>query len=104
VPELRVQKPEGVKFMGGVEEKIERLKRILEEPLDRPFDEAHREVEELMGRPVWTHEFAFPEMLYEELRSGRRGEAFGKSLEEIAKTKPVLVLEAGKRAGEAMRR
>ena len=75
-----------------VETKIERLRQLLEEPCYKPFDEVHKEVEALMGRPVWTHEFAFAQMLYDELRSGRKGEAFGKSLEEIAKKKPVLIV------------
>src|SRR4051794_35764754 len=44
--------------------------RSIPEVLTIPFDNLHQWVEELMGRPVWTHEFAHPEQLIEELESG----------------------------------
>ena len=27
-----------------------------------PFSDMHQFIEEIMGRPVWTHELAFPEI------------------------------------------
>ena len=56
----------------------------------RTMGEVFKKMGELVGRPVYTHEAAFPEMLYDEIMSGREGEAFGRSLREIAKTKPVF--------------
>jgi len=49
----------------------------------KPFGDVIRRVQEIMGRPVWTHEMAFPEHLYEELRSGNKGQAFFEGLREI---------------------
>lgn len=76
------------------EEKIERLKLLMNTPMgtppcDRSFSEIHEEVEKVMGRPVWTHEFAFPELLYEELELGTKGSSFGKSLNEVRQMMPV---------------
>ena len=36
-----------------------------------PFDRYHASFEKLIGRPVWTHEFAFPDKLKEELEGKR---------------------------------
>jgi hypothetical protein len=36
-------------------------------PLEIDFEKIHERVEELLGRPVWTHEFADPERLRKEL-------------------------------------
>ena len=49
----------------------------------KTFGAVHKIVEEIMGRPVWTHEFAFPEHLYDELRSGNKGQSFFEGLREI---------------------
>lgn len=53
-----------------VEERIAEL-QALENQLTIPFDNLHQRITELMGRPVWTHELADPEQLYEEIREGR---------------------------------
>ena len=74
------------------EERIKELQRLMTTPEDqlRPsefktFYDLHKRICELVGRDVYTHEFAFPELLYEEIRSGKTGSAFGKSLIEAAK-------------------
>ena len=79
------------------EDKIERLKLLMTTPMgtppcDREFGDIHEEVETLMGRPVWTHEFAFPELLYEELELGTKGSSFGKSLSEVKQMMPVGIV------------
>lgn len=75
-------------------ERIAELKRILTTPADqlefKTFDEIHKRIEEIMERPVWTHEMAFLDMLIEEIELDRKGETFLRSLREIAKTKPVI--------------
>ncbi len=48
-------------------EKKERLRHIFATPVNRPFSEIHKEIEEIMGRSVWTHELAMPQALYDEL-------------------------------------
>ena len=37
-----------------------------------PFSELHRVTEVVLGRPVWTHEFAFRDRLLDELRSKQK--------------------------------
>ena len=78
--------------LATTEQRIERLRKLMEEPQPKgtTFSDVHKAIESIMERPVWTHEMAFPEMLYEEIRNGHVGETFGKSLQEIAKTKPVI--------------
>lgn len=39
-------------------------------PLTVPFATLHKRVEALVGRPVWTHEFALWDRLREEIASG----------------------------------
>lgn len=39
------------------------------EILTIPFGDLHQRYEELVGRPVWTHEFATPASLIEEART-----------------------------------
>lgn len=41
-------------------------------PLEIPFGMLHLRVEELVGRPVWTHELAFFDDLIAEVESGQR--------------------------------
>lgn len=38
-------------------------------PLEVPFHDVHKRIEDLMQRPVWTHELAFPDSLLSELKS-----------------------------------
>jgi len=40
--------------------------QLFEQRLCMPFDEFHKAVETVLGRPVWTHEFATPEQLQQE--------------------------------------
>jgi len=74
-------------------EKITELYDLLEKPSTKSFGEVHKRIEEIMGRPVWTHEIAFPEHLYTELRVNTRGTAFFEGLREIENMgKPVVTL------------
>lgn len=79
----------------NTQQKIEALHKLLEEPVPKntSFSEIHKKIEKIMGRAVWTHEMAFPEMLYNELKQKTKGSAFAKSLQEIAKTKPVMIYQ-----------
>ena len=43
--------------------------QLFEKRLCMPFDRFHAAVEEALGRPVWTHEFADPSRLQEEFRN-----------------------------------
>lgn len=61
------------------------------------FSTFHKRHEELVGRPVWTHEFATPENLVREARSGEHpadleAHVIG-SLDQLAGNKPVLIVK-----------
>lgn len=45
--------------------------QLSQDKLCMPFEEFHRGMEELLGRPVWTHEFARPELLTAEIEGKR---------------------------------
>lgn len=75
------------------------LRRLLDAPLCVPFGLIHEKTEALVGRPVWTHEFARPEGLYEEARTQRHpvdleAHVIG-SLDQLAGDKPVIVVRPG---------
>lgn len=77
-----------------VEDRILVLTHLLEsnlmQELGWDWGKTHSIIERLVGRPVWTHEIAFPKMIYREMRNGNKGEAFTNSLKEISKTKPII--------------
>jgi hypothetical protein len=65
------------------------------------FSRLHGRMEKLCGRPVFTHEFAWPEELAKEVEAGRRigvGEAIGK-IHEHFPDKPVIVVAASSPEG-----
>lgn len=77
--------------------KVEALRRMFYEPIGSEWEGktigyVHKKLEEIMGRPVWTHEMGYPEMLIEELRHGKPMDAFRKSVEAIAREKPVVLV------------
>lgn len=43
--------------------------QLHQDKLIMPFSKFHEGMEELLGRPVWTHEFAIPGLLQEELKT-----------------------------------
>ena len=51
--------------------------RSLRGPLEVPFHVLHGRVEELVGRPVLTHEWADPEALCNEILQGKRASTVG---------------------------
>ena len=65
--------------------------QIHENRLCMPFGVFHEAVEETLGRSVWTHEFAHPEMLREELRGVRPSPTFGDIMDLIPEDKPLIL-------------
>lgn len=63
------------------------------------FDDLHKRLEELVGRPVWTHEFAQDLALMAEARSWEHPSDLNAhaiaSMEALADGKPVIVVDAG---------
>lgn len=71
--------------------------QLNEEKLCMPFDTFHKAVEEWLGRPVWTHEFACAwELLAEghgESKARDISDVINK-LQELVGDKPIIVLES----------
>lgn len=58
-----------------------------------PFDRFHAAVEAVLGRPVWTHEFANMKRLQEEYEGLRPTATFGEILAQLPQEK-VIILDA----------
>ena len=56
------------------------------------FSDLHQRFEELVGRPVWTHELARPDLLIAEIERGTPS-SFGDVLDKIPADKPVIVVK-----------
>jgi hypothetical protein len=65
--------------------------QLNEERLCMPFGEFHRCVEEALGRPVWTHEFAQPKMLIAELMGERKPPTLADIIELIPAEKRIVI-------------
>jgi len=83
------------------DERAAELHRLCTGKLSRPFDMIHKRIEELVGRPVWTHEIGLRmEGLIEEARSRPRDtpisgdEIRDKVIGSIPPDKPVIVIQA----------
>lgn len=55
-------------WIGKTDKEVARFQLSTEE-LCCPFEIFHRSVESALGRPVWSHEFANMESLFEELNA-----------------------------------
>lgn len=68
-------------------------KKIMEGLRWENLSDIHPFIEHLMGRPVWTHEFAFPETLYRELKDNKKWAGLTENLKELRKKMPVIVVK-----------
>jgi hypothetical protein len=66
--------------------------QLFEDRLCMPFDEFHKAVEEALGRPVWTHEFADRKHLRDEYQGKRKPPTFEEILDMIPAGKRVLIV------------
>ena len=87
------------------EERVKELKRLLHEtPEDqlipkefKDFHELWERIDELVGRSTYTHELAFPDLLYEEILTGKRpdpGIAIAKAI-KLTKSKQGITIKDG---------
>ena len=68
----------------------------LEEPLlCMPWEIFQKTVEDVLKRPVYTHEFATPELLIKELRGQRLPPIIEELLEQLPKDKTIIVAISG---------
>lgn len=65
--------------------------QLYQQKLCIPIHVFHDAIEETLGRPVWTHEFAFPELLKAELRT-KKAPSFEEIVSLIPKEK-LLIFE-----------
>lgn len=69
--------------------------QLVQDKLCMPFDVFHEAVEEALGRPVWTHEFAFNrEGLIKELNGDQEPPTFEEIINLIPEDKRVIVVTA----------
>ena len=69
--------------------------QLVQDKLCMPFDVFHEAVEEALGRPVWTHEFALNrEGLIKELNGEQEPPTFEDIINLIPEDKRVIVVTA----------
>ena len=66
--------------------------QLEQELLCMPFDVFHEAVEALLGRPVWTHEFARPDLLLQEANGEKEAPTFDEIMSMVPKEKLCLVI------------
>lgn len=72
--------------------------QLNESLLCMPFDLFHKAVEEWLGRPVWTHEFACPDELMAEGHGENKTRTMSEVLDkakELMGDKPIIVIDSG---------
>ena len=65
--------------------------QLFQDKLAIPIERFHEAIEKVLNRPVWTHEFAFQEMLQEEYLGIRSKPTFKEILDLIPKDKLVVI-------------
>lgn len=79
------------------DERADELQHWFDIVLTVEFSKLHKRIEQLVGRPVWTHEIstAGTRWLLEEARTGRHPENLAAhvvgSLDQMAGTRPVVI-------------
>lgn len=58
------------------------------------FSDFYGAVERVLGRPVYTHEFAKPELLRDEFLGGRERPTFQEILDQIPEEKRAVIMNA----------
>lgn len=81
------------------DDRAEEVRALLLEPNAYRVGDIHQRIEQLVGRPVWTHEFVTDTRLIEEARGALphpedlRAHVL-ESIQAVAGDKPVIVVEA----------
>jgi hypothetical protein len=76
-----------------VDERVAEME-LLKGPLETDFSKLHQRIEELVGRPVWTHELASYDQLIDEVRMGEHA-SFEDVVNKLPASKVVLVDVSG---------
>jgi hypothetical protein len=75
-------------------ERSEELQKWADNVLTVDFSILHKRIEELVGRPVWTHELADIESLRKEIEKGKRA-SFIEVIDKIPADKQVVIAVMG---------
>ena len=65
--------------------------QLFQQKLCMPFDVFHEAIEKVLGRPVWTHEFAFIENLQKEFLGEKEPPTMDEILSLIPKEKLMII-------------
>lgn len=76
----------------GMEPRSIAMFQLHEPMLCMPFHDFHVAVEQALGRPVMTHEFAWADLLREELRGERPAPTMQEILDLIPEEKRILLV------------
>ena len=74
--------------------------QLFEDRLCMPFSVFHKAMEEVLKRPVWTHEFAYREMLIKEMLRERPKPSLDEIIGLIPEDKRVIVLVNEQEGGD----
>jgi hypothetical protein len=66
--------------------------QLFTEQLCMPFGVFHKAIEEVLGRPVWTHEFARADSLRAELRGDKGQPTLDEIIDLIPEDKRIIVV------------
>ena len=66
--------------------------QLYQDRLAIPFDRFHKAIEKVLGRPVWTHEFAIVDLLRLEFEGVRKKPTLAEIMGQIPKEKLILVV------------
>ena len=67
--------------------------QLCQDKLCVPFSRFHEAIEKVLGRPVWTHEFAFSDSLVAEFEGRTDKATFADVLNKIPKDKQIFVVQ-----------
>lgn len=68
--------------------------QLFQRRLCMPFEVFHKAIEEVLGRPVWTHEFANTNSLKEELQGQTPKATMVDVINKLPKNKSIVIVEA----------
>lgn len=66
--------------------------QLFQDRLGVPFERFHEAITKVLGRPVWTHEFAFRDLLIQEYQKERPAPTFEEIVNLISAAKRVIIL------------
>ena len=65
--------------------------QLFQKCLCMPFSKFHESMEKVLGRPIWTHEFAFPDLLKAEYNKTKTTPTMEEIINLIPEEKRVVV-------------